>query len=256
MQAIRIYTHSIRQVSRNLGPALRITLAPMLLQDVAISVAEHFTQPAGTVKDLAQSPLPIAILAALLALTIFCSSWMAVAWHRFVLMAELPGGILPPVHGERMVAYIGRSLLLGLSLVAVEFSGAVMLMLFSGMLGAVSRALALLVLVPGGIALLVVLFTIFYRLSVMLPAAALGADASLKTAWEATEGASVTLFTLAALVVGTVIVLVLPQAIFYRAGLMVFAIVWQVVSGWAVMLLMLSALTTVYGYYVQKRTLV
>jgi hypothetical protein len=258
MQAIRIFSHSIRQITGNLGPALRISAGPMILQYAVIFGlgALAFPDKVTLQRDLAAGHAPFGLIAAMIMVTLFCGTWMAVAWHRFVLKAEMPAGPLPALHGERMVAYLGRSLLLGLALVAVEFAGVILLMLVSGMLGAIARSLAILVMIPGGVVLIGLLLTLFYRLSPMLPAAALGEDASLRMAWEATRGRDVTLFTLALIVLVTIVGLSLPQALFSLAGLTIFAFAWEVVASWAAALILLSVFTTVYGVCVQGRELV
>lgn len=44
--------------------------------------------------------------------------WIAVAWHRFVLLNEAPQGLLPAFKGDRVMAYLLRMLAyLGISLV-------------------------------------------------------------------------------------------------------------------------------------------
>lgn len=258
MQAFRIYSHSVRQITGNLGAVVRITAVPTVVQYSVILTLGHLAFPdkATVQKQLAAGHLPFGLIAAMVMVTFFCSSWMAVAWHRFVLKAEVPKGPVPTLHGERIVSYMGRSLLLGLALVAVEFAGGTLILLLSGMLGAFGRPLAEIVLVPGAVALIGLVLTVLYRLSPMLPAAALGEDASLRMAWEATGGQDLTLFALALAVLVTVLVLSLPQALFGLAGLSIFAMAAEVAAGWASALLVFSVFTTIYGHYVQKRALV
>lgn len=255
--AARIFTHSLRQLTANLIPALQISLVPTLLQYALIfgMTRASFPDPAKLEAAIEAGQPPLVPLLAISLISLFCGTWMAVAWHRFVLMNELPQGWLPRVHGERMLAYLGRSLLLGLAIVGVELAVGFALVLAIGLLGAIARPLAVLVGIVGGVALLSVLVTAFLRLSLMLPAAALGEGSSLRMAWMATRGQNLTLFALALMVVAGLVAVSLPQFFFAALGLMILAFACQVAAGWAAVLMLLSVFTTLYGHYVERRPL-
>ncbi len=258
MLAGKIYMHSLRQVLGNIGPALRISLVPTALQYglmFAISRTSLPDPPALETAMRSGHP-PLLPLAAITLVSIFCGTWIAVDWHRFVLLGEQPKGWVPTLMGERMLTYFGRSLLIVMAPIAVELALVVPLFLVSGAVGLVARPLAALVMTVGLFAFIGVLATVLFRLSTILPAAALGADSRLRAAWGATRGQNGTLLGLAALYVLSVLALTVPQAFFAEIGLLIFAVAWQVAAGWAAAMLLLSIFTTLYGHFVQNRALV
>lgn len=254
MLAVRIFRHAVRQVTGNLGAALRLSTLPMVLQYATILALGRglFYDPA---PDGAPPAGAIGALAAIILVSAFAGTWMAVAWHRFVLLDERPGGFLPSLHSERMLAHFGRSLLLALLLAGVELGGALPLALVAGLVGSLVPPLQVVVIVLGGLALLAAVAIAFFRLSPMLPAAALGRDASLAAAWRATAGRDGAFLLLALINLAAVLVATLPDLAFGALGLGVFGFAWQMASGWALALLLLSTLTTIYGHCVQGRAL-
>lgn len=258
MLALRIFTHSLRQVTGNLLPALQVSLVPMVIQNFVLLTAGGgiLTDPQALDAAARAGNPPIAAMALVVGTTIVCSTWMAVAWHRFVLAGERPHGFLPRPHGERMLAYVGRSLLLGLVLAAVTVGADIPIGLVAALAGGVAPTLAVIIATAGGIVLIVVLAVVLMRLSPMLPAAALGAESTLRMAWGATRGKDPALFALAFLLVAFTLLLSLPQVAFSSLGLTIFAIAAQIAAGWFAGLVLLSVFTTLYGHFVQHRPLV
>lgn len=257
MQAIAILRHAIRQVTGNLGAALRISAAPMVLQYALILLIGRLALPdkAALQQAIRDGNGPVAALALMVLIALFCGVWLAVAWHRFVLLNEATKGPVPALNLDRMAAYLARSLLLGLILLAAEFIGAIPVLLISGMFDVIARPLAALVALLGSIALILLVAALLLRLSVMLPAAAIGADSSFRTAWEKTRGRERDLLVLALLVVTGLILMTLPQVLFEGLGLSIFAIAWQLAATWAATLVLLSLFTTLYGHIVEQRAL-
>ena len=48
----------------------------------------------------------------------FVTSWVAVAWHRFILLEE-PAGLLPGISGRPIWSYLRKSIMLGLLIVLI-----------------------------------------------------------------------------------------------------------------------------------------
>lgn len=258
MLAARIFAHSVRQVAGNLLPALRVSVAPTALQYAAILLIVRVALPDAAALEAAMRAghPPLGGMLAISLVSIFCGSWIAVAWHRFVLLGERPVGWVPRLHGERMLVYFGRSLLIGLMIALLELALGVPLLFLTGMVGAVARPVAAVGFAVGLVALIAALVTVGFRLSPMLPAAALGAASGPRIAWSATRGHGGTLLAIAVAFLAAAFAVLLVEALFSRLGLGIFALAWQVVAGWALTLVLLSLFTTVYGHFVEGRPLV
>ena len=124
MKAWAIFVHSIRQVFGNLPEALQIS-GLIYLAQMAIAIAlgvtttamEATTEPTGA----EATKVTIAMMAMLIALM-----WIAVAWHRFVLLNERPAGYLPQLSLQRLGRYAGRSVLIAVLslLIGIAFNNA------------------------------------------------------------------------------------------------------------------------------------
>ena len=93
---------------------------------------------------------------------------------------------------------------------------------------------------------------LFFRLGVMLPAAAMGEKLTLSEAWTATKGESSTILTFALIVVGASIVIQLPSW-FNDNPASVVNVVYSLVVNWFATIIGISVLTTLYGHFVEKR---
>jgi hypothetical protein len=259
MQAVQILRHSIRQVFGNLAEALRISGLLYILQ-AGVFVWLGFSAmgtPEGQAEmgmAMMSGDFPWLRLAVALVVSLLASLWIAVGWHRYVLVMERPG-VTPPFHGELILSYFWGSLLLGIgvTLVAVVVGMLVGLVLqpFGGSQLSPNGAVVVTVLVI----VYSVALTLFYRLSPVLPAAALGQGMSFREAWDRTTGASGTFLQLGAFTV------VMALAAGFIGDLLfstvpILRIAWQFVTTWVFLMVGLSILTTIYGHYVEKRALV
>lgn len=238
MKGVRIFAHSVLQVTGNLGVAARISVLPMLM----IVGASLLVGAARVAVAQGDRGTGFALIAGAVVVSLFAASWMAVAWHRFVLTGEDPG-ILLRVDGATLIRYLLRTMLIAL---IAGVAG----MLFSY---AVAVLLATLRLPPGltPLILMVPMVALTLRLSVSLPGVALGEPVSLAQGWAAITGQAGPLLTLAALVAAASAALSLP--LFFLPGIA--AVIWQVIQQWATTLLGLSVLTTLYGHFIQRRAL-
>lgn len=240
----QIFKHSFNMVTRNFGKALHIWAVPwviavVLIVILALALGVSFDSPTF---DSAGEGLFV-ILAVIV--VIGAALWIAVAWHRYILLSETPSGILPPIHQDRMLAYLGRGFILFLVFL---LAGSVLFGLVAG-LAALIMPLGIILGLIAGVALTV----LFYRLSVTLPAAALGQPLTLKEALAATKGSTgvviviiLCLFVLQLVIQGAVMILTFIP--------LLGALVSIAVSMFTAML-GISILTTLYGYYIEKREL-
>ncbi|MCC7320071.1 MAG: hypothetical protein IT542_03735 [Rubellimicrobium sp.] len=116
---------SLALVFRNLGVALRVSVGPVLLgigagwlvfslfgvtpAMVAVAIDTNLVDPG----------VAFALLIALAALVI-AAAWVAVGWHRFILLDEVPG-LLPNLAPRRVAIYAWRSGVLSLLVVLLMF---------------------------------------------------------------------------------------------------------------------------------------
>ena len=180
MLGINFLLHSIKLVFSNWQTAVRIS-SPLIFVVLVFGVllggidaSYDLQDPSGGV---AWGSFILFVLAQMIA-----GLWVAVAWHRYVLLEEDSGTILPNFKGDRMGAYFVQGLVIGLIvLLAAMAAGAVLglvLSLAGGMVGVAVTTIAVM-----GVAL-----WLFYRLSPKLPAAALAEDLTIGDAWGATKG--------------------------------------------------------------------
>lgn len=246
----RIFAHAIALVFNNLGPALRISallyFVPAVLAQVAIvTIVMQSADPQATLRV---TTIAFSIVAAAAAL------WIAVAWHRYVLLDEAPGAALPVFHGDRVLAYFGNTLLVGL----IAFAIALVTFLPLGLLmagfargGAVASYAALLVPLIS----IFVIAVFMYRFTLILPASAVGKPIKLSEAWAATRGANGAIFVIAFLSSLCVVVLSLPVVWLAQSGIWWVAAIWEILVGWIQLIVGVSIVTTLYGHYIEKRPL-
>ncbi len=247
MKAWAIFVHSIRQVFGNLPEALQIS-GLIYLGQMAIAIAlgvtttamEATTEPTGA----EATKVTIAMMAMLIALM-----WIAVAWHRFVLLNERPAGYLPQLSLQRLGRYAGRSVLIALLSLLI---GMVLWLafgtLFVGLFGLTWLTELLIV-----ICVIVPVLTFLYRLSTILPGVAVDRDLGFADGWVATTGETPTILILAFLSGVAAIFLGSPLALLPEGSIL--SLLWQVISGWVQMMISASILTTLYGHYIEKRAL-
>lgn len=256
-----ILVHALGMLWRNLGAALRLSIGPALLVAVFFAVLLGFggALMGGAEPGSGAAAFGGAVVLGGIALGFFvvvaAMLWVAVGWHRHVLLEEPVRGIFPPLQAGAMAGYLGRSILLALiTLAAVVAVG--------GALGLALAAVSapgqgwehpvLAMIWAGGLGL--VATVIGYRLAPMLPASAIGAPIGVAAAWRATRGATVAFVVLAGL---TVALSVLIQAV----GTLLLTIwaplgmIWNFAAGWASGMITISLLTTLHGHFVQGRTL-
>ena len=257
MQGIAILMHSIRQVFGNMGAALRISGLLYIVQMgvfLALGIAVLGSQ-ADMQAMMMAGAFPWGRFALAMIVALVTGLWIAVAWHRYVLLEENPGSALPALHTDRMLAYFGRGLLIAIVMVVAAILIGIVVGLviipFAG--NPDSPNVIVLLIVP--IVVNAIILLIFYRLSPILPAAALGQNLSFGNAWNSTRGAS-----------GAFIVLGLITAAFsigaaylgerLLGGLPILLMAWQFVTTWVTLMVGVSILTTIFGHYVEKRALV
>lgn len=247
-----MFVHSVRLVLNDWRNALKITGLLYLIYAVpTLLLGLLFPPPAQPEQAMgaALSAAPAGLLTVILAVVAFV--WIAVAWHRYILLDEIPAGQFPAFNGQRMLSYAGYSIGIGiigfaLSFVLTAIIGIVTIPLL-GMVGA---------FITGVIGLAAVLI-VGYRLAPLLPASAIDKPLTISQAWEATNGANVPIIILAVLSAVAALVIDIPAFILAMAGPIggFLALLWTLATGWVKMLVGVSILTTLYGHYVERRSI-
>ncbi|KJS41832.1 MAG: threonine dehydratase [Roseovarius sp. BRH_c41] len=245
MVAWRIFTHSLQMIFNNFAQVMRIILVPLgigiavLILFAALGVS--IDSAPGDVVTAGQIGGMILLALVLIGLAL----WVVVAWHRFILLAEYSQGWVPMLRSDRMLSYIGHSLWLGLVMTGLT----VPLFLVIGGLG----GMVPLIVTSVSIVVIVALNIVFFRLSVILPAAAIGQPLRLGAAWDATRGSSGTILILVLILGAAQFALQLVLGLLLLAP--VIGIVLMAVGTALSALINVSILTTLYGYYIEKRAL-
>ena len=124
--ALHIIRHALRMIFGNFGQALRVSIGPFLILLVCaypittIQIGEIFltfvpdpfaTDIGGRASPV--NPVVFLYLVFLIFVALFVFGWVAVAWHRFILLEEYHG-LLPAAAGRPIWPYVWRSLGYGL----------------------------------------------------------------------------------------------------------------------------------------------
>lgn len=251
MNGIDIIRHGIDMLLRNLSQALRISAGPFVLLFLATLVlAAVGFGPADVNPETGEITGSIGgatlggLVGLLLGLLVF--SWVAVAWHRYVLLEETPPGLLPAFRSELVWPYLGRSVLIALILIVA----AIPLGLVMGLVFAAGQSIIATVIV--GLVLWIVLGWLGMRLSLVLPARAVDKPITFGESWAATAPAS---GPIALVVVVLGVLNVVLGLLFAQIGANILGTLLGLLLQWFTALLGLSVLTTLYGSLVERRPL-
>jgi hypothetical protein len=249
--------HSFVLLFNNLGNALKVSVGPFLILIAFVFVLtltlgfsfDQIGPGAAMTRQLPAEAAGGAFLGILLFLlaALFVFAWVAVSWHRFVLLEEYPG-LLPTIADRPIWPYIGRSILLALILVLIAIPvGFVFGLLVSPLMGNVTLLLLLTTLMG-------VFFTwIWLRLALLLPGTAVGKPISMGDAWSASGRLSGPIFQAAVILVA---LNVLVSFVFGTAlGGNIVGDILNLIVSWVTMMVGISMLTTLYGHLIEGREL-
>ena len=246
---LKIFLLSMRRVFDNLAVAFRISLVLYLIYaGVSIwagqGVGSEFASLSGEQMPSAGSMFS-ALISAIVTVVLF--SWIAVAWHRFVLLGEVPTSFVPAWRGRSVLQYIITSIIIGVLLMLLSLLVGFGLGLFLVPLGGTLGTLLL------WSVMVVVVAIVAYRLSVVLPSVAIGDKIAISEALEVTKGAGGTLFFLG-LVAGVASIIIELPAMFSPDPASLLNQIYLLVIGWFTLMIGVSILTTLYDVFVEGNT--
>lgn len=256
----QIFTHAVRQVFGNLDRALRISAVPTLGLGAVMAIFGPPLTPQEFEAQMQAGQIDGVALGMTLLLQLALWLWVVVAWHRHMLLNER-SGLLPVFRPARMLAYLGKSILISLMAVLLGFAlavlaGAMAYMIFGVSLAHPGRNAVFGVVVGMMVIVYLPSATVGVRLGTMLPGAALGPDVPLFIGWEATRGATGTIFGVVLLSTLAVLVLEFLAALIFKEPNAITSILWIVLVQWMVAMVGASVLTAFNGHYIEKRPLV
>lgn len=263
---VHIVVHAFRLVFRNLSDALKVSIGPYLIGLViaALAMMALGGSPAawlsGNIMAPGDDPMAMAgqSFASLVAMLVmlFISSWVAVSWHRFVLLEEYPG-ILPALSGRPVWPYIGKAVRLALLLIVIAIPVMIVVMLVVSPLLGDPGADPGAALGPVSVLVAIAIGTLFTWLSIrfglVLPAVAVGRQMTFRESWAATAALSGAILSAILILVALNVVVSSLLALALR-GSVVFGILDLVVN-WVSVMIGLSILTTIYGHAIEGRPL-
>jgi len=107
MQSWAILSHSIKMVVNNFGVALRMSTPLIGAMVLSLILFGQEVFGGSTYYSMEIDPLydPVNEVNVGLATLIqaIAALWVAVAWHRYILLEEKPDGLLPALHGGRVL---------------------------------------------------------------------------------------------------------------------------------------------------------
>jgi hypothetical protein len=203
----------------------------------------------------AKPALTVLINLVITLITLLAFAAIAVNWHRYILLDEVPRGREIFRLDDKTWRYFGNLLLITL---AVTVAGAVIglpLTIVGGMLGAIQALVILIIVVVPIVGVLAM------RMGVKLPAVALGrSDFLMRDAWSVTKGNNLAILLIflfelmvalgAGLALGALALA--ANAVHGMLGIAVgFAL--QLVVNWVFTIFSITVLTSLYGFFVENR---
>ncbi|MCO4847670.1 MAG: hypothetical protein KC448_06825 [Yoonia sp.] len=257
--AWNIVRHAFLMIFNNFGQAVRVTVGPGLLLLLAwLAFFSLAGMPLDGDPDLnalsgGGSTLVVLLIIPLLAFSFFVAGWVAVAWHRFILLEEYTG-LLPATAGRPIWGYIGKSILLGLLLSLAAIPVTMIAGLVSAPFMQMTGGPSLIVFAIFGLIIGTFIGFLWFRTAICLPAKALGEDMKFAEAWAKTRDISGTLFGVTLIIVGLNIGAALVLGVILNGVPLVSSIV-ELAINWLSTMVGISVLTTIYGHSVQGRPL-
>lgn len=272
--APQIVLHTFRMIFGNFGQALRVSIGPfVLLIVVAIGLAASVGFPLdpanAAIEDFSNMSPAVGFLPIILIpLMLFVFGWVAVSWHRFILLEEY-AGILPQVKDRPIWRYVGKSIGLALLIAIIAIPLFAILGPLAGrdIADAVGDATAVAVgsvpEIPFGVQMkwliinMIVTIPLTYlslRWGIALVGTALGKPLGFVEAWGKSQSVAGVLF---GIVILLLLINLVPQLVSLAlAGVPALQMVIDVAMTWLSMMLGISILTTLYGHVIEERPLV
>lgn len=269
LPVIEAFSHAVRSTTSNLPFAFHVSWPWMaVLLPILIAGQLYVLAGVGDSQATTTRAIPVQVLVGLCAMLAFSS--IAVNWHRYVLLDEVPQGRERLRLDDKVWRYFGNAILIVLIIgicAGVIALAAILLGIAAGVVSVATDTAGFAALV--GMLAMIAFFTVavfglaaFYRLSIKLPAVALGrSDFGLADAWRSSAGNIWPLTGIAVLyfLVGICFSLVLiafNALVGFIGGSATVALVVaiQLVVNWVLTILGITLLTSLYGFFIEGRS--
>ncbi len=255
--AFSIVRHAFAMVFGNLGQALRLSIGPFLIAALIVyALATSMNVGMVSLAFMAMNPVaadPMILLFVLLAVIIaaLVSAWVAVAWHRFILLEEYVD-LLPQLKDRPIGGYILTSLAVSFWVFLASFVAGIVL---GFVLAVTATAESFFFGFIGGALIGALSSYVWFRLALTLPAIAIGKPMRIADARETTHPMSSTIWQVVVILVVINMILRTGAGLVAPGSVMVQLVLGGAVT-WVTFMVGLSLLTTFYGHLVEKRDLV
>jgi hypothetical protein len=255
---MQIFRHALMMVYNNLAQALRLSVGPyaiLLLASVVLvglfgglfsasavggvqaGLTDDQMQLAGSAAGVFGS---VFVFIPLMILGLFVGSWVAVSWHRFILLEEATG-FLPPIKDRPIWPYLGRNIVIGFLIIIIGIP----LLLIASLFSWSFILFSLLSTAVGA-----VLVGIWFALGMSLPGIAVGKTMSLGETFALARPHMNTIIIVAVmLMVFNFVIALIAGLIPIIGGLLLLA------ANWLSLMLAISILTTLHGHIIENRPL-
>jgi hypothetical protein len=251
------FTHALNSTIRNLSfawyaswPWLAVLLPILIVGNIYV-----FTKTGGDPARLDAASATTGLIMAFMEALAFAS--IAVNWHRYVLLDEVPQGAQRLRLDDTAWRYFGNMLVIFLIIFGLGFAATFVLALLGLALGTA-------VVIVTSVALAALAFiglSVFYRLGIKLPAVALGRGGfGFRDAWRVTAGNGWRILGLALLYLATALIAAVPvwlvsAAFEFLGGIVALALIVAVrtLASWLFTILGMTLLTSLYGFFVEGR---
>ena len=251
--AWNIVQHAFKMVFGNMGQALKVSLVPFgLLAAFSVLVV----MVTGVPLDGSFNPengisgLSALLILSLVVFLVFVMGWVAVSWHRFILLEEYTA-LVPATKDRPIWSYVWRSFILGLLIMLIAMP---ILMIVGFVLAPTMGAGFGIFSMILGLLLGALLSYLWFRWAIILPSIAVGEPMTLRQAWAETAATSGVIFKVAIIVSVLKIAASAVVSLFY-VGLPIVAFAADVAVNWTTLMVGVSILTTLYGHVVEGRPL-
>lgn len=257
LEVVSAFSHSISSVRNNFGFAFRVSW-PWMVFLLPFNIAEHIyllLHPMVDPKKADFQTLSIVIGYGLLSTLAFSS--IAVMWHRYILLDEIPSGWARLRLDSKVFRYIGNVILMSLfGIIAGVIFG-----IFYAIVALSLGKTGLLILVPATIAFGFALISYAFALGIKLPSVAIGRrDFSFSDVLQKTNGNFWQFIGLGLLMfislIGVALVLGIVTYVLASTGsqtVLFVSFVLQLCINWIIAIWNVTILTSLYGYFVEDR---
>ncbi|SEL03112.1 hypothetical protein [Pacificibacter marinus] len=240
MTGYLLFKHAVQRVFQNLDEALAIS-GLIWIGTMAIIVVASTYAPTLPLTPEAWAEVPSMykwIFFGSNVVVLLAGIWIAVEWHRFVLLGERPKTIIPPFRVQLFADYLGKSILITFLLCALTLGAMLAILIILMITGPVT-----LLIFAGALFCFTFMLYVFYRLSPVLPAAALGDRLTFRSAWTMTASYKTPIFRAAILMIFATMLAQIPTAFLGNGPI---SLVFSLVVGWAGLMVGVSLLSSIY----------